>query len=104
MIRGSRSGKRIEITAGIIILLMLFVVLFSSFYIASETDHECEGERCSVCECIEQCEAVLGHISSCGLIVLAAASAVILVCAVLFSGREVLSASTPVSMKIRLNN
>ena len=104
MIRGSGSEKRIKITAGIIILLMLFVMLFSNYYIAAETDHECEGEHCSVCECIKQCAAVRKQLSSCGLIVLAAVAAVIFVRVVLLSGREILCAATPVSMKIRLNN
>ena len=40
-------------------LMMLVIVLLSVFYIAAEAEHECCGEDCPVCACIQQCEATL---------------------------------------------
>ena len=51
-----------RIAAGIMGILMLFIVLFSAFYIAAEADHDCTGEDCPICACIQQCENTLHQI------------------------------------------
>lgn len=101
---GSKKLKYKRIAAGIIGIMMLFITLFSAFYIASEADHDCTGEDCSICACIQQCENTL-HQTGDGA---ASQSAVIipvvfmLVFAVLFVA--VFPQGTLVSRKVRLNN
>ncbi len=41
--------------AGFMSFMTVFLVLLSFFFIASEVGHECHGEDCCICECIEQC-------------------------------------------------
>ena len=98
------GDKRINITAGIMAVMMLIVVLFSSFYIASHADHECTGEDCPICACIQQCENNIRGIGS-GV---ATISAVIIPVFIAFQfisyGVSLFRLSTPVSAKVRLNN
>ena len=90
--------------AGIFALMLLVVMLFSSFYIAVEAHHDCVGEKCEVCLAIRQCEKLLHEISD-GLIVLLAIILPLTVLSdhIIFKA-PVLSKSTPVSVKVRLND
>ena len=40
-------------------ILFLMLTIFSSVYIISECEHECEGEDCPICYIIEICESIL---------------------------------------------
>ena len=83
---------------------MVFAMFFSSFFIASHVDHDCTGEDCPICACIQQCENTIRGIGS-GI---AATSAVImpLMIALVITSFGVLSFqwNTPVSAKVRMNN
>lgn len=97
----SKSGKTIN---GLFAAMILVVVLFSSFYIAYEADHNCTGKDCSVCTCIQKCENTLRQI---GNGIAAGISAVIPVLRILFTAfliTFIFSQETLVSQKIRLNN
>ena len=103
MDKSSRTLLR-KITAVIVSVLMICIVLFSVFYIATEVHHECEGEHCHVCECIEICVSILQRFgfktssaSASGFLMLLAAMTVLIPVSV-YTGK------TPVSLKVRLNN
>jgi len=96
--------KKTKITACIIGALVLFIVLFSSFYIAVEADHDCSGDNCSICACIEQCETALRNLAGYGAAVLITVSAVLFLIRTIVSLRVFLLKKTPVSMRVRLNN
>ena len=90
--------------AGVLAVVLLAVVLFSSYYIAEESGHHCEGEECQICENIRQCEAVLQQL---GLGIILMASLVIpTVWSMLAKNlREcTFTAETLVSKKVRLND
>ena len=96
--------KSKRIISGIIGGMMLFIMLFSSFYIASEAVHDCCGEDCPVCTCIQLCKNTLQQISfsvsGCGPVVFM--TGLILIIAVLhevFCLHESL-----ISQKIRMND
>lgn len=55
----SGNEKKKRIAASIIALMLLVFFLFFSFFIAVEADHDCEGEDCPICVCIQQCEEAL---------------------------------------------
>ncbi|MCR4946734.1 MAG: hypothetical protein K5929_07330 [Lachnospiraceae bacterium] len=55
----SEVSRYKRITAGIIGILMFFIMLLSAFFIAAEVGHDCTGEDCPVCACIRQCENTL---------------------------------------------
>ncbi len=102
--RDSKAPGIIRITAGVMGLMMLVIVLFSAFYIAAETDHDCTGEDCAVCICIQQCENTLRGIgdgisvSSSGIIPFL----FVLLAAALFV--TAVPSDTLISRKVRLNN
>ena len=91
-------------SAGVLAMLLLFIMLFSAFFISAETGHDCTGEDCPICESIQHCENTLHQISggtgpaAAGLI----PAVFILIIASLFS-IELLQ-ETPVTEKVRLNN
>ncbi len=41
---------------------MLFVVLFSSIYVATESLHDCTGDECPICTMLHQCENNLNQL------------------------------------------
>ncbi len=93
-----------KVTACSMIFMLLLVVLFSTFYIAAENNHDCTGDDCPICICIRQCEAVLHQLGD------GAAHQAILILPVfplLFSivfFSYTFTRETLVSMKIRLNH
>ena len=102
--RNPGASKVLRITAGIMGVMMLFIVLFSAFYIAAEADHDCCGEDCPICACIHQCENILRGIGDGAAVRCAAVAPVILI---LFAAAFVIAAfsqDTLVSRKVRLNN
>ena len=48
--------------AAITCMVLLFVLLFSITYISLESDHDCCGEDCHICECLEACGKTLSLI------------------------------------------
>ena len=83
---------------------MLVIVLFSASFIAAEADHDCSGDDCPICACIQQCENTLRQIGSC-----AVGQSAVIIPAILFFISVLFSAciyrqETPVSRKVRLNN
>ncbi len=96
-----RSERKL---AGIMVIMLLSALLFSFVFIISEADHECKGDECPVCSCIQLCESVLSNL---GLGVISPEFTDIPV----FFGLLILPAfvflvrqETLVSMKIRLDN
>ncbi len=101
---GSRVLRHMRIAAGIMGIMMLFIMLFSAFYIAAEADHDCTGEDCPICACIQQCENTLHQISG-GI----TSQAVIIIPIVFmlisaFPYAVCFLRETLVSRKVRLNN
>ena len=50
-----------KVLSVIAVFLMVLMMTASVFYIAEETEHDCCGEECPVCECIHICESILNH-------------------------------------------
>ncbi len=90
--------------AGLLSALLLFVLLFSAFYIAEEHDHDCSGEDCPVCACILQCENTLHQMGSGVAVRTAVVTAIILILSVFVFSLPVSVQETLVSQKIRLND
>ena len=103
VMRDSNISNTRRIVAGIMVVMMFVVVLFSVFCIAVEANHDCTGDDCPICACIQQCENILNQVGdgvSRGSIV---APVVFLLLFVLFSVYSILQ-ETLVSTKVRLNN
>ena len=100
----SKTANVKRIAAGIMGLMMFIAVLFSAFYIAAEADHDCCGEDCPICACIQQCENTLRGIGDGTAEQLSAVIPVMLIFLVAALPIAVLSQETLVSRKVRLNN
>ncbi len=90
--------------AGIICVMMLVMIILAAFFVAFETEHECTGEDCPVCDIIRLCENTL-HQAADVSVPLSFAGIVI----VLFLMRELSAGSdlpkvTLVSQKIRMDD
>ena len=85
-------------------VLLLSVMLLSAAFLAAEADHDCTGEDCPVCACMQLCERTLHNLSDGAAL---QAAVVVSVIFALVSGSlpfPGFSRETPVSRKIRLNN
>lgn len=102
--RGFGASESKKISSLIIALLLSVLVLFSAFYIIAESSHDCTGEDCPICVCIQICEHTLHQIGS-GIIALttvAVPAILFLISISLFA--HLMPQETPVSRKVRLND
>ncbi len=101
----AKTNKTRRIAAGIMAMMILAIMLFSTFYVAAELGHHCDDEdNCPVCATLNMCTNTLHNISS-GMITLATVilpAIYYILLAVL--GISVIAQSTLVSQKIRLND
>ncbi len=92
------------ITAGVMALMMLLVLLFSSFFIAAHADHDCTGEDCPICLCIHECENIIRGMGNGTTFLAVAGVTVSAVLILMSSGVFSYTWDTPVSRKVRLDN
>lgn len=84
--------------------LMLFVTFASLFYIVKEENHHCTGEDCPICANIHQAEQTLRNIGN-GTIMIAAINPMPILFVLLITGQFLLVSDTSlVSQKVRLND
>ena len=94
-----------RLLAGVLGILLLAVLLFSTFYLTLESDHDCCGEECHICATLEQCEAVLHVFHSCQVKQVFMAAGLLLLCLILVRvAAQTRGRKTPVSQKVQLNN
>lgn len=100
----SNTAKLKRIAAGIIGVVMLIIVLSSAFLIAAEADHDCTGEDCPICACIQQCENILHGFGDGTAAQLSAIIPVLFILHNVTLFAVVLPQETLISRKVRLNN
>ncbi|MBQ2101109.1 MAG: hypothetical protein II477_08565 [Lachnospiraceae bacterium] len=79
-------------------------VLFMFFFMAVESGHDCAGEDCEICYCLEACESVFGSLKlfDAFFIVLGIICASLI--GVIAYADPSLGHTTPILQKVRLNN
>ena len=96
--------KRTRVLFALTAALLAIVMLFSVFYIAAETGHDCAGEDCRICRQIAICRDTLR------LIMLAVAAAVLVSLSggtyrgTVFRCASAASQFTLVSLKVKLSD
>ena len=99
------KDSKFKFAAGIIAMMMLLYIVFSTFFISLEANHKCEDEEnCPICVCMQICQNTLHQISDVATAVIVAFVPALLVLGVSFFVSENLIKETPVTNKIRLNN
>lgn len=102
--RGLKDFK-IKIVSGIIAMMMLLYIVFSTFFISLEANHKCEDEEnCPICVCMQICQNTLHQISDFTAVAVVSFVPVLLCVGVSFVISDNLVKETPVSYKIRLND
>ncbi len=98
------SDNTRRITAAIMVIMVIFITLFSAFYIIMEANHECTGHDCPICVLIAQCEIAL-HQNGDGMslqIYECISVFFILISTILYE--LFFRQETPVTMKVRMDN
>lgn len=98
------NSTLIRTFAAITAIAMLLVILLAGIFIILEADHDCEGEDCPVCECMEQCQATLHQLGSITVTGKAVLFPILLLIVLSVHIVAVFPKQTPVSIKVRLNN
>ena len=102
--RGLKDSK-IKIVSGIIAMMMLLYIVFSTFFLSLEANHKCEDEEnCPICVCMQICQNTLHQISDFTAVAVVSFVPVLLCVGVSFVISDNLVKETPVSYKIRLND
>lgn len=83
---------------------MLFVVLFSAVFVSVETFHDCDGNDCPICACLQQCEKNLEQLGGGLTGLLIGLVAVTLFASIIEASYDIILHSTPVSQMVRMNN
>ena len=96
-----RAAQGLKKALGVILVLSL---LLSLSFVAFEAHHDCEGEDCPICICLEECvNTIKGFCDS--LPILSAFAAVFcaaVLCSFVLSKELVFN--TPISIKVRMND
>ena len=93
-----------KIITAILAASVLFILLFSAFFVAEHVDHDCTGDDCPVCACLQQCEMMLRGLES-GMTAGAGIYLSVLFLMIYISSVcYIVAGKTPVSIKVRLNN
>ena len=99
-----RNGIKNRIIAAAAVAAVLAIMLFSAFFIAEHVEHDCTGEDCPICACMQLCEGLLRGLETCLTACAAAFAAVTAATASISSFDHFFAGNTPVSRKVRLNN
>ena len=97
----TKAARGLKAVLGVVLILSFILTLF---FIAAEAHHECSGEDCPICICLDECvNTVKGFCNSLPILsaVLAAFTAVVL-CSFVVSKELVFN--TPILTKVRMND
>lgn len=98
------NAKRKKFLSIVVCILFLFVTFVSFFYIIKETNHNCEGEDCPICESIHQAEQTLRNLGMSAITVITVIAMPILFGIWVVNKSLFITYSSLVSQKIRLND
>ena len=84
--------------------MLAFTVLFSVAYVAEETNHDCTGAGCAVCQQLNLCENLLKTVGGAALAAGAMAAIRFCVCKVMLACAECTHSSTLISLKVKLSD
>ena len=101
----SFDNKKTEKLMAAVLAVVLFAIMaFSAFFIAAHSDHECTGDDCPICACLQHCAKILHGFETgiAGITILLVPLSLILYNISLRP--DSFAGNTPVSNKVRLNN
>ena len=98
------NTKKKRVFSMAVCILFLFVTFAFLFYIVKEENHHCTGEDCPICANIHQAEQTLRNLGT-GMVIHAIVNPMPLMFILAIAGQAfVVSNTSLVSLKVRLNN
>ena len=98
------STKKSRVISLLVCVLFIFVLVASLFYIVKEENHDCTGEDCPICACIQQARQTLKNLGT-GMVGAKLVSSVPTLCTLIVESQFLLVLSlTLVSQKVRMND
>lgn len=98
------NTKKKRVFSMAVCILFLFVTFASLFYIIKEENHNCTGEDCPICANIHQAEQALRNLGA-SMVIHATVNPVLFMFVLAIAGQAfVVSNTSLVSQKVRLNN
>ncbi len=102
--KNCRETKMNRTLTGIMAAMILLVMMFSAIFIVSHTDHDCTGEDCPVCACLQQCENILHGAGDGSRVTVSGIIPIVLITGFILVSYGIVISDTPVSAKVRMNN
>ena len=96
--------KRSRFFASLAVLLILFVLFASLYFILHEAHHDCSGDECPVCRLIAVCRDTLNAFALISVLLCALFAFLLRSSDVRYAREEKRLVHTPVSLKVRLLN
>ncbi len=93
-----------KMIACIMMIMMLFTVSVSSFFVSEHFHHDCDGEDCPICETLQICENAIRCIGGAIVPAVLAGFAFVTIVQAICVSTELFLNDTLVSQKVRLNN
>ena len=96
--------KKKNILVITVAVIVLCFAVFSAFFIAAESDHDCTGNDCPICYQLSVCQSFLKNLCCAGTVAAFTAALIYILCNVSARGTDICAALTLVSMKVKLSN
>ena len=94
----------VTVMAGILGILVVLSFVFSVFFVALKSDHQCEGEECHVCRTMEVCEGLLSNTGNAVSSNASLMTAVWALCLIAVPTVVFVQDKTPVRDKVKMND
>lgn len=98
------NSEKVRALSVVLAAFMLAAILFSSLFIALEMHHDCSGEDCPICICIEHCVRTLHELGDLNVLCAVSVLPVLLIVFAKIATGFVYVNDTPVSRKVRMND
>ena len=96
--------KKNRLIAVLLAVTVVFVVLFSTFFIAENADHDCDGSDCLICNAISICENALKSIVLAAVAVILAAFLSTFTLSKPSLSKRLANNASLVTLKVKLSN
>lgn len=96
--------KKLNAIAVVTALIFLITMLYSMFFIAQNTHHDCTNENCPICEQLQMAESMVQRVSAVILVVVSSIFVYILANNFKYVYEHIITFISPIKLKVKLLN
>lgn len=105
LLRNNQLNRRVsETLKAALSVLVVLIFMIALVFVAAEAHHECSGEECPICACIEDCVRLIRGFGDLLPVITAVATALSVAYLCSLAVSEELVFSTPILSKVRMND